>query len=86
LNAQVKELTDNKSEFDAAVAAKALEITQSQGIPPLSCKPSAQPASTISNGDLVSQYEALANEPMKQRKYWEENREALVNILKGNIK
>jgi len=82
LTDKVVKLEAKDNDFEAAVADKAIEITSAQGVPPLSTKPVVQPAALTFDGDIVAKYNSITN-PLEQRLFWENNREAFVAILKG---
>jgi DNA repair exonuclease SbcCD ATPase subunit len=82
LTAEKEVLEKKEYDFSEAVAAKALEITQAQGIPPLSAKPTSQPSSDNFDGDLVRQLENI-KEPSKRREFWVKNQKELTRLLTG---
>lgn len=82
LSEKIEELQSTDKNLEEMVAAKALEIASSQGVPPLSLKPVAQPSSSTLENDLVGQYNAITDSA-KQREFWVEHREELVKLLKS---
>lgn len=82
LSAKVTELEANKKTLEEMAADKALEIVSSQGVPPVSMKPNAQPSSNVDN-DVVSQYNAITN-PMEASKYWAEHKEELSTFVRNH--